>query len=155
MTKVSNYKGADIYFNGESKFYCNPQKNDGVYINSMFKSEKITSIHKAIDNYICSKPKEETIYLNISEYSYKFDELKVISIIGRRMFFDDGTDTLNHYRRVVYPKKGNENNIARIEQVEKKVDMISKQIAELNNQLKDLRIEGKVVLSEWNNIHYR
>ena len=43
-------------------------------------------------------------YYDIVVYSTTLTPLKVVRQVGNRLFFDDGTDTIKHSRRILYPK---------------------------------------------------
>lgn len=50
-TKVKTYNGCNIYVHFDGTFYCDPINNSDEYKNAGIKSEKLSSVEKAIDNY--------------------------------------------------------------------------------------------------------
>ena len=50
-TKVKTYNGCNIYVNFDGTFYCDPINNSDEFKNAGIKSEKLSSVEKAIDNY--------------------------------------------------------------------------------------------------------
>lgn len=121
---VKEYKGVNIYVNTSGEFYCDVVKNSDKFKNKSFSSYKLPSLEKAIDEYSGSELATGEYYYEVNRHNGDIKKLTVISKVGNRVFFDDGTDTSNSTRRELYPSL--------IEQSEAYVSVI-----ELSNKIKE------------------
>ena len=103
MAQVKEYCGVIIYVNPDGQFYCDPVNNSDNFKNKLFVSDKISSIEKAINNFEGSKKEDIEEFYHIN-YDGTIKKLKVISQVGTRKFFDDGTDTTHMSRTKLHPK---------------------------------------------------
>lgn len=94
--KVKEYKGVNIYVHNSGVFYCNPTNNSNEFSKHLFKSEKLTSIEKAIDNYVMQDLEE--VYIIFSYYDSPF-ELKAKRKLGNLIVFEDDTTNKMTNRR--------------------------------------------------------
>jgi hypothetical protein len=90
-TKVKNYNGCNIYVHFDGTFYCDPINNSDEFKNAGIKSEKLSSVEKAIDNYETNGKTFVNKYVVITPYNEKITVVTSKSKIGNRIFFDDGT----------------------------------------------------------------
>ena len=103
MNLVKEYKGLKIFVSIDGEFYCDVINNSNDYKNKTFASEKLQSIEKAIDNF-SGQNVNGNEYYSIQIFNNKIIPLKVTKFVGNRIFFDDGTDSSNGLRKLLYPK---------------------------------------------------
>lgn len=104
MSKVKDYKGVTIYVNFDGVFYCDPVKNSPDFKDKVFHSEKMGSVEKAVDNYEGAKLKDGATFYDIQSYNMSITKLKVISHVGSRLFFNDGTNSTQCNRQSLFPE---------------------------------------------------
>lgn len=90
-TKVKTYNGCNIYVHFDGTFYCDPINNSDEYKNAGIKSEKLSSVEKAINNYETNGKTFVNKYVVIAPYCEKITVVTSKSKLGNRIFFDDGT----------------------------------------------------------------
>ena len=100
---VKEYKGVNIYVNPQGEFYCDVVKNSDQFKNKTFSSYKLPSLEKAIDEYSGKELATGEYYYEINIYNGDIKKLTVISKVGNRIFFDDGSDTSMYTRKQLYP----------------------------------------------------
>jgi hypothetical protein len=79
-------------------------KNSNDIKSATFRSTKLPSIEKAIDEFVGGTVENGDEYYEIATYSASIKPLKVIKKVGTRLFFDDGTDTSNWSRKKIIPE---------------------------------------------------
>lgn len=103
MTKIKNYNGVDIYVSSNGVFYCDPVNNSRDFWEKKFHSEKLASLEKALDNYGGAKIDDGLYYYSFTDGFAMITKLTVISKLGNRLFFNDGTNSASQSRKVLYP----------------------------------------------------
>ena len=106
MTTVKEYKGVKILVTDSGKFYCDVTNKSRDFEDATFKSEKLQSIEKAIDEYTPEEIDGNTYYA-FGRYSPSITKIKVVKKVGNRCFFNDGTDTSYDERKKLYPENTN------------------------------------------------
>lgn len=104
MNLVKEYKGVKIFVSIQGEFYCDAISNSNDYKKKTFASAKLTSIEKAIDDF-SGQDLDGNSYYEITTYNQKMSKIKIVKKVGDRLFFDDGTDTSNTSRRLLYHSK--------------------------------------------------
>jgi hypothetical protein len=111
-TKVKTYNGCNIYVHNDGTFYCDPINNSDEYKNAGIKSEKLSSVEKAIDNYETNGKTFVNKYIVIVPYNEKITVVTSKSKLGNRIFFDDGTmSDRRHDLKYFYNESVTENEI--------------------------------------------
>ena len=111
-TKVKTYNGCNIYVNFDGTFYCDPINNSDEFKNAGIKSEKLSSVEKAIDNYETNGKTFVNKYIVIVPYNEKITVVTSKSKLGNRIFFDDGTmSDRRHDLHYFYNESVTENNV--------------------------------------------
>lgn len=100
---VKEYKGVNIYVNPQGEFYCDVVKNSDQFKNKTFSSYKLPSLEKAIDEYSGKELATGEYYYEVNRYNGDIKKLAVVSKVGNRVFFDDGSDTSMYTRKTLYP----------------------------------------------------
>ena len=155
MNLVKEHKGVKIFVSIQGEFYCDANTNSNDYKKKTFVSTKLQSIEKAIDDFK-GQEIDGNRYYDIVVYNTTLTPLKVVRQVGNRLFFDDGTDTIKHSRRILYPKSIDEKQefkdlkliFEKLKENQKEINNlyeIQKQLrAEANEKL---RLMSKVVVS--------
>ena len=104
MSKVKDYNGVTIYVSFDGVFYCDPVKNSPDFKDKVFHSEKMGSVEKAVDNYEGAKLKSGATFYDIQSHNMSITKLKVVSQVGSRLFFNDGTNSSQHNRQSLFPE---------------------------------------------------
>jgi len=143
MNLVKEYKGVKIFVSFEGKFYCDANTNSNDYKKKTFVSTKLLSIEKAIDNFkgqrICGDE-----YYDITLHNETLKPLQVISRVGDRLFFDDGTDTSDFIRISLYPKSiDSKPEFQDLKLIFSQIKENQKEINKLYENQKQLRLEAE------------
>ena len=107
MSLVKEYKGVKIFVNYKGEFYCDAKNNSNDYNKKTFNSHKLQNIEKAIDTYEGEIENGEQFY-HISVYEYTITLLTVVKKVGDRLFFDNGTNSINYSSGNLRPKSFDE-----------------------------------------------
>lgn len=103
MNLVKEHKGVKIFVSIQGEFYCDTNTNSNDYKKKTFVSAKLQSIEKAIDDFK-GQEIDGNSYYDIAVSTTTLTPLRIVRQVGNRLFFDDGTDTSNYSRKLLYPK---------------------------------------------------
>ena len=127
---VSELNGVKIYVSESGQFYCNCINNSDEIKEATFKSLKMDSIVKAIGDFNSPSAKVGEKYYAIDTYNPRIKELVVKNTVGTRLFFTDGTSSLNY--GTLYTEEILKNKfISDFSDLEKEVKAIDKKLEDL------------------------
>lgn len=142
MNQVKEYKGVKIFVSTQGEFYCDANTNSSDYKKKTFVSTKLQSIEKAIDDFK-GQEIDGNRYYDIAVYNTTLTPLRIVSRVGSRLFFDDGTDTSNYSRKSLYPKSVDEKQEFKdLELLFEQLKENQKEINKLYEIQKQLRLEA-------------
>jgi hypothetical protein len=142
MSLVKEYKGVKIFVSEQGEFYCDAIGNSNQYQNKTFSSTKLQSIEKAIDEFK-GQEIDGNEYYDITVYNSTLTHLKIISKVGNRLFFNDGTDTSIISRKTLYPKSVDEKQeFCDLVLLFERIKENQKEISKLSEIQKQLRYEA-------------
>lgn len=138
-TKIKEFRGINIYLDREGMFYADALNNSSDYDKSTFKSAKLSSIESAITTF------EEKVsgneYYDIEPYRLIFKKLKVVSSVGKLLFFDDGTNSKNYNRNSLFPLEIENSDMFNI------LKQDFEKANEIELQIKKLQEEKRILLN--------
>lgn len=146
MAKVKDYKGVTIYVQEHTgEFYCDVVNNSSNYKDKTYNSAKLSSLEKAITNHSEGVVMDGEVFYEVYTFRMTCKRLKVIRVVGNRVFFNDGTDSLMEARKHLYSEqdlkvnhydvfKTLEENNAKYAELQKQINVLAKQMSEIQKE---------------------
>jgi hypothetical protein len=151
---IKRYKGFDIFLSNSSDFFTDVINNSDDINKKTFNSKKLLSLEKAIDRFLENKDtnsKKEYFYQIIFfNSSYTIKKLNIVSKIGKRIFFDDSTDSNSINRRGLFAQNiEKDNSFIELKAIFEKINRIQD---EINMLVAEQKMMQKIAQNAFKNL---
>lgn len=152
MVFLKNYNGVKIEVSENGEFHCDIIMNLPFGRSEHFFFNQLEDLEGKIDEVINSRKdiNYESIYIAISNSEPEIREIKIESILGNKIFYNDGSNSGYYSRKLVVDEEFLSNpDFIELKKIIRELDLKEVELNSIYNKLEDLNMRYQSIVKKY------